>query len=494
MRFRPRAVTAAAFSLAALGASCSSGSSTSGVTIEVTISGEGVERALVYPDARRAPFAPDHELEDPYEYRGEPMLVDLPWSTTVSVLDVSSTEFEVAAFNEGETGELTCTADWKQANSDGTWDRTNSYLVSCSGDFSFRDGGEVRLDPGGRSVSFESRDERLAEIEEAKRLERERIGRVAAATEAAAPPGPVELDGWRIEITGADRDAADFLEAHSSSNRIGGNRRAVLTEVTATRIAATPSRASYIQVGALGGYDLAAYDHDEDDCGAHVPDSYLSIYGLTVEQQQGDEVVFNTCVLVEPEDADDALAVVSVFLGDDDPITMRLPDTGPTATVERASDAGSTVRLDGVDTVFDLAVVDASVDDVAVLSERIGDSVREPSETRSYVMVDVELTNRDPQDFGPIGPTWGVDWNLVSGDGTELYDWTSYCPGVHDVFAANPAPEGGVDWNFGDDHLLAFPDEPKTFSACFEVDPDHIAGSVIEISVATDSVTLATGL
>jgi hypothetical protein len=479
--------------LAALGAACSSGSAP-GVTIEVTISGDGVDQALVYPDGRRAPFTPDLELDDPYEYRGESMVVDLPWTTTVSVLEDGSTEFEVAAFNQGDAGELTCAADWKQADGDGTWDRTNGYLVSCSGDFSFRDDGEVRLDPGGRSVSFEARDTRLAEIAEAKRLERERIARVAAATEAAVPPGPVELDGWRIEITGVDRDAADFLEAYSSRNRVGGSRRAILTEVTATRIADAPGRASDIQIGAIGGYDLVVYDHDDDDCGAHVPDSYLSIHGLTTEQQQGDQVVFNTCVIVEVEDAAEALAVVSVFLGDDAPVTMRLPDNGPTANTAQAADSGSTEQLVGTDLVFDLRVVGASVDDVDLLAERLGDTVRPPSDTRSYVMVDVEVTNLDPQEFGPIAPTWGADWTLVSGDGTELYDWTSYCPGVFDVFAAAPAPEGGVDWNFGDDHLMAFPDEPKTFAACFEIDPADAAGSVVQISVPADTVTLASGL
>lgn len=478
---------------AIVGAGCSSGSG--GVTVDVTISGDGVDQALIYPDARRAAFATDVELDDPYEYLGESMVVDLPWSTTVSISDGLSTKFEVAAFNEGDSGVLTCAADWNQADGDGDWDRSNSYLVSCSGDFRFRDDREVRLDPGGRSVSFEARDERFAEIAEAKRLDAVRIARVEEANTNATPAGPVELDGWLIELTGVDPDAKDLLEAYSTRNRFNGSRKTVLTEVTATRLANAPGRASDIRVGALGGYDLKEYEWDDDDCGPHIPDSYLTTFGLLEEQEAGDTVVYNTCLILDEEDVDDAIAVISVFLGDDAPITMRFPTPGLTGTGPDAVSEGDIVEFVGFDTGFDLRVVGATIDDVELLGQRLGEEIRQPRTDSAFVMVDIELTNTDPGDIGPIGPTWGVDWNLVSADGTKLYDQTDYCPKVFDLFTASMPPEGGVDWNFGDEQLLAFPGEAKTFVACFEIDRDDIPGSTIEVgSAASDVVALATGL
>lgn len=479
--------------IAFLATSCSSGGGA--VTIDVTISGDGIDQALVYPSARRAPFAPDLELdpEIPYEYRGESMVVDLPWSTTITVDDGLTTEFEVAAFNQGESGELTCAADWNQAEGDGDWDRSNSYLVSCSGDFSFRDDGEVRLDPGGRSVSFEGRDERIAEIAEARRLEAERIARVDAAIANAIPPGPIELDGWSIELTGVNRDAEDLLEAHSSANRINGSRRAVLTEVTATRLASSPARAQDILVSALGGYELEVYDARDDDCGPHIPDSYLMIHGLIDEQQTGDEVVFNTCLMIDEEDADQALAVVSVFLGDDAPVTMRMPDSGVTGNREVLDASTDAVRFEEYEASLDLLVVDATVDDLDLLSERLGEEAKGAPEGKAYVMVDVEVTNNDPEGIGPFSPSDLADFRLESADGNTVYDLQDRCRSVFDLLVAEPAPADGVDWN-DRAAFYAFPGEPRVFAACFEVDETHVAGSVLRIDGIQESVALATGL
>lgn len=450
------------------------------VTIEVTFTSDTVDEVTIYRDAR-SPSSPGRnddpdpeDIPDPYAFTGNGEVVTLPWSTTVNVDDGTGTDsFSIVAVNDSGEGEITCEADWKQADGDGTWGRTNEFIAGCSADVRFRDDGTVLLDPSGRSVSFETRDERRAETQAERDAIVERRARVADATNQAAAPGPLELDGWRIELTGATRREGSLI-----------------VEVTAERTFNETGRPTDVKIGALGGFGLAEYTSDDDECDPGYEGSALSTYGLLTEFGRGEGGVWNVCLELDEIDVPGALAVVSVFLGDDEPVTVRLPDNGATGTRNEVDGAVEFVEYD---TSLLVELVDAHVDDVALINERVGDGEPGVRESVAFVMVDIEVTNLDLAGFGPFAPNVGTEWVLETADGARTYGSRDRCPGVFDVFPAEPAPDGGVDWN-DRASFFAEPDVPRTFAACFEVDRDDLSGLVFRIIGIDTTVTLSTGL
>ncbi|MFK7919529.1 MAG: hypothetical protein AB8G14_15750 [Ilumatobacter sp.] len=451
-------------------------------TIEVTFTSDTVDEVTIYRDAR-SPESPGlhndpdpEDIPDPYAFTTTGEVVTLPWSTTITVDDsIGSDSFSILALNESGDGEITCDADWKQADGDGSWGRTNEFIAGCSADISFRDDGRVRLEPSGRSVSFETRDERRAEAQAERDAIVERRARVAEATDAAAAPGPIELDGWLIELTGATRREYELV-----------------VEVTAERLIDEPGRPTDIQIGALGGFDLNEYTMDDHECNPGYESSALTTYGLLTEFGRGEGGVWNVCLLIDSLNVPGALGVVSVFLGDDEPVVLRLPDNGATGTRNEVDGA---VEFTDFDTGLLVELIDAHVDDVALIDERIGDGEPNIREELALVMVDIDVTNLDPAGYGPFPPNVGVDWVLETADGARTYGPRDRCPGVFDVFPAEPSPQGGVDWN-NRGGFDAVPGIPRVFADCFEVRREDLEGLVFRIiGIGTDStVTLSTGL
>lgn len=466
--------------LAAAASACSALGLDDSVTIEVTFTSETVDEVTIHRDARspsspRRTEDPDPEgIPDPYAFTSTSEVVTLPWSTTITVDDgIGTDSFSILAVNDTGAGEITCDADWKQADGDGSWGRTNEFIAGCGADVSFRDDGTVRLEPSGRSVSFETRDEERAEAQAERDAIAERRARVAEATEAAAAPEPLELDGWLVELTGATR-----------------RENTLVVEVTAERLIDEPGRPTEIKIGALGGFGLTEYDMGDDECNPGYESSALSIYGLLTEFGRGEGGVWNVCLELDPIDVPGALGVVSVFLGDDEPVVLRLPDTGATATRDEVDGA---VEFVDYDTSLLVELVDAHVDDVALIDERIGDGEPGIRDAVALVMVDIDVTNLDLAGSGPFPPNVGADWILETADGARTYDWRDRCPGVFDVFPAEPAPEGGVDWN-DRASFQAEPDVPRVFAACFEVDREDLEGLVFRIIGIESTVTMSTGL
>ena len=189
------------------------------------------------------------------------------------------------------------------------------------------------------------------------------------------------------------------------------------------------------------------------------------------------------------EEIPGALATVSVFLGDTAPVAMRLPVAGAVSNREVATD---TAEFQEFETHFVLELLNAHVDETSPLAERTGDAEIAIRSDTAWVMVDVSVTNIDPEQLGPIPPDLTVQWELQSADAGATYTQRDFCPGISSVIPAEPAPEGG--WSPSDERFLAFPNEPSAFSACFEVARDDVPGLVLRLVGIDQIVNIDTGL
>lgn len=478
---------------------CGVGGGSDAITVEITFSGEGVDRARIVVDPKtperaetsREPGDRVPPPPDPYVFEGDDEIVDLPWSTTITIdgSDGRSQDFDIIAINETETGTLSCEADFKQADGDGTWGRSNSFIAGCSGDVRF-DGDEVTLDPGGRSTSVEARDDRRAEIAAAIEAEAQRVSDVEAAQAAALPSGSaVEIDGWRITPTGVNRDAAGVLVTHNQTNSFSSRERAVLIELAIERTGADPGRLSKLAAGLVGGFDLdvAAHDDARADCGV-IPDSWHNLPG---ELASGDEVRMNVCRVVSEDNAPGGWLTLGVVRGDEF-VEVLLPDSGVVGGRDVVSAADNNLEPVEVSKAT-LQVVGVSVDDIDDLTARNGGTVGPMPDDEAYVLVDVAVSHNEDYE---VDPDLYVDWRLTSADGSRLYGFDTRDTKCRRVFGfLPPGPAEDVDeYDFFD---LVFPGETKVVGACWAIPRDDLAGALLQFESSDgtkDVITFDLGL
>ena len=431
------------------------GVSGSEIHVDIDVSGEGVDQAVI-------------------DFRGEVTTVDLPWSTTVTIKDERGVDgFSVIATNPTEAGALTCDAEWREATNDGTWSRTADYRISCGARVNFQDTGIVRLEPSGRSISFEERDAELAAEAAAEQAERERLAATEGARALALPAlETVRVGDWDISTSGVLRDGEDYIE-DLTGNTVTAGGVPLITEITATYHGAGTGALSNLSFTLIGGDTLEPYRSFEVSCGV-IPDP---VHGFE-DPPAGTPVTFNVCWHLDESEAAQAFIEVDQVGGGVEaaPVRLLLPEQeGITGRLARAVAGEARVGDD-----WRIEVTDVRIDDLDRIRERQPDA-DEPRAGEAFVWIELKVTN--VRDFGAW--PWGGEqhWYVAAANGVSRYDVRDDCPRYPSPLTSRSLTDPPIEAG-----------ETIMLHHCWQVASEDVGGATLIITTPSGDAVLDLGL